>query len=110
MPRRPAPPTTPGRRGKPRMSGPTPSDTRAAEEKLLDTEQEIAEYEFRIAGANGFTGAKDLNVDDVVSVNLGGKVTGVALVTRRRHESGAGSEEEYLVRVVTIKATGARLT
>lgn len=74
--------------------------------KLLEVDQEPAEYEFSIKGASGFDGGKNLKRGDEVTVTVGGRVVEEALVLRRRHESGIGAEEEYLARVVKIKATG----
>jgi hypothetical protein len=79
-------------------------------EKLIEVEQDIEEYEFKIVGCTGFEGGKDLNVHEHVSINVGGVVTGVAAVVKqRKSQDDDGELEDYLVRVVTIKATGARV-
>lgn len=81
----------------------------ADQPKLVEVAQEVSEWEFKIQGAHGFQGGEDLELHDDVVVVLTGSVKGDATVLRRRMESGAGSEEEELVRVVTIKAKNATI-
>ncbi len=79
-----------------------------AADRLMDVEPEVTEYEFKITGATGFEGGKDLHVNERVTVSVGGVVTGVGVVVKqRKSEFDDGELEDYLVRVVTIKATGA---
>jgi len=94
------------RRGRKPKAGPPPIDL-SVDAALLHVDQEPAEYEYRIQGASGFEGGKDLKRGDKVNVTVGARVIGEALVLRKRHEAGVGSEAETLVRIVTLKATGA---
>jgi hypothetical protein len=81
-----------------------------AADKLLEVEPDVEEYEFKIVGCTGFDGGKDVHIDEQVSISLGGIVTGIAVVVKqRKSQDDDGELEDYLVRIVTVKATGARI-
>lgn len=79
------------------------------EQKLLEVEPEVTEYEFAITGATGFDGGKDVHVEDIVSISLGAECVGVRIEKKTRKSDNDEGEEEYLVRRVILKATGARI-